>query len=247
MSEPPARLPRPHSAGRNRCAQLRGRMAKDDFLADKRTQQAVIMSLIVIGEAATKVMDGYVEFTQAHADVPWRSMRNMRNRMAHGYFDINLDVVWETVQEWLPALLQQLPAVRQDADDEDRNDNCERGSPMTVESRIFSVAEYVQPSEGEPIRSVVLETRDSIIVVWHVHPGQEIAAHIHPHGQDTWTVLSGMADYFQGNGIVRALREGEIAVARPGQVHGARNTGTEPFVLVSVVASANAGFVLAER
>ena len=83
--------------------------------------------LIVIGEAATKVMDGYVEFTQAHADVPWRSMRNMRNRMAHGYFDINLDVVWETVQEWLPALLQQLPAVRQDADDEDRNDNCERG------------------------------------------------------------------------------------------------------------------------
>ncbi|MBL2872342.1 DUF86 domain-containing protein [Klebsiella pneumoniae] len=102
-------------------------MAKDDFLADKRTQQAVIMSLIVIGEAATKVMDGYVEFTQAHADVPWRSMRNMRNRMAHGYFDINLDVVWETVQEWLPALLQQLPAVRQDADDEDRNDNCERG------------------------------------------------------------------------------------------------------------------------
>jgi len=86
------------------------------------TGQAVIMSLIVIGEAATKVMDGYVEFTQAHADVPWRSMRNMRNRMAHGYFDINLDVVWETVQEWLPALLQQLPAVRQDADDEDRND-----------------------------------------------------------------------------------------------------------------------------
>jgi len=64
-------------------------LAKDDFLADKRTQQAVIMSLIIIGEAATKVTDGYAEFTQAHADVPWRSMRNMRNRMAHGYFDIN--------------------------------------------------------------------------------------------------------------------------------------------------------------
>ncbi len=52
---------------------------------------------------------------------------------------------------------------------------------------------------------VVLETRDSIIVAWHVHPGQEIGDHIHPHGQDTWTVLSGMADYFQGNAIVRAL------------------------------------------
>ena len=97
-------------------------LAKDDFLADKRTQQAVIMSLIIIGEAATKVMDGYAEFTQAHAEMPWRSMRNMRNRMAHGYFDIDLDVVWETAQEWLPQLLKQLSAVRQDADDEDQND-----------------------------------------------------------------------------------------------------------------------------
>ncbi|EGH04989.1 hypothetical protein ALP66_02848 [Pseudomonas amygdali pv. photiniae] len=88
---------------------------KGDFLADKRTQQAVIMSLIIVGEAATKVMDGYAEFTQAHAEMPWRSMRNMRNRMAHGYFDINLDVVWETVQEWLPTLLKQLFLVRQDA------------------------------------------------------------------------------------------------------------------------------------
>ena len=86
---------------------------KDDFLADKRTQQAVIMNFIIIGEAATRVMDGYTQFTQAHPEVPWRSMRNMRNRMAHGYFDINLDVVWETVQEWLPALLKQLSAIRQ--------------------------------------------------------------------------------------------------------------------------------------
>ena len=97
-------------------------LAKDAFLADKRTQRAVIMSLIIVGEAATKVMDFYAEFTQAHPEVPWRSMRNMRNRMAHGYFDINLDVVWETTQEWLPALLEQLPAVRQDADDEGRSE-----------------------------------------------------------------------------------------------------------------------------
>lgn len=76
------------------------------------------MSLIIIGEAATKVMDGYAEFTQVHSEVPWRSMRNMRNRMAHGYFDINLDVVWETAQEWLLALLKQLPAVRRAAEDQ---------------------------------------------------------------------------------------------------------------------------------
>jgi len=90
-------------------------MPKEAFLNDKRTQRAVIMSLIIIGEAATKVMDGHSRFIQAHPEVPWSSMRNMRNRMAHGYFDINLDIVCETVQAWLPMLLDQLPAVRRDA------------------------------------------------------------------------------------------------------------------------------------
>ncbi len=108
-------------AAADACSFVEG-MDKDDFLADRRTQQAVIMSLIVIGEAATKVMDSSAGFTQAHAEIPWRSMRNMRNRMAHGYFDINLDVVWETVQEWLPELLKQLPAARQDAEHLDCSD-----------------------------------------------------------------------------------------------------------------------------
>lgn len=118
---------------------------------------------------------------------------------------------------------------------------------MAAESRIFAVADYIRPSEGEPIRSVVLETPEAVIVVWHVHPGQEIAAHLHPNGQDTWTVLSGIADYLQGSGVVRTLKSGGIAVALPGQVHGARNIGAEPFVFVSVLASANAGYALAEQ
>lgn len=96
-------------------------LGKEEFLADKRTQQAVIMSLIIVGEAATKVMDRHSAFASDHAQVPWRSMRGMRNRIAHGYFDINLDVVWDTVQSALPELLKQLPAIRSDADDEDRN------------------------------------------------------------------------------------------------------------------------------
>lgn len=56
-------------AAMDACGFVEG-LTKDDFLADKRTQQAVIMSLIILGEAATKVMDGYVEFTQAHPEVP---------------------------------------------------------------------------------------------------------------------------------------------------------------------------------
>lgn len=103
-------------AAMDACSFMEG-LSKDDFLADKRTQQAVIMSLIIIGEAATKVMDGHAEFAAAHTEIPWRGMRGMRNRIAHGYFDINLDVVWETVQTALPALLKQWPAVREDAED----------------------------------------------------------------------------------------------------------------------------------
>lgn len=89
------------------CSFVEG-LENDDFINDKRTQQAVIMSLIIIGEAATKIMDRYPDFAEAHAHVPWRSMRGMRNRIAHGYFCIDLDVVWDTVQKALPELLEQL-------------------------------------------------------------------------------------------------------------------------------------------
>jgi len=98
-------------AAADACGFVEG-LSKADFLADKRTQQAVIMSLIIIGEAATKVMDRYAEFSAQHSEVPWRSMRGMRNHIAHGYFDINLDVVWETVKSALPELLERLSAAR---------------------------------------------------------------------------------------------------------------------------------------
>ena len=94
-------------AATDACSFIEG-LSKEDFLADKRTRQAVIMSLIVIGEAATKIMELHAEFTDLHLEVPWRSMRGMRNRIAHGYFDINLDVVWDTVQTALPELLERL-------------------------------------------------------------------------------------------------------------------------------------------
>jgi len=109
-------------AATDACTFVEG-LGKTDFLEDKRTQQAVIMSLVIVGEAATKVMDSYAEFTLSHTQIPWRSMRGMRNRIAHGYFDINLDVVWDTVRTALPDLLKQLPAVRQDAQDEGRRDD----------------------------------------------------------------------------------------------------------------------------
>jgi uncharacterized protein with HEPN domain len=66
-------------AATDACSFVEG-LGKADFLGDRRTQQAVVMSLVIIGEAATKIMDGYPDFVQAHAQLPWRNMRGMRNR-----------------------------------------------------------------------------------------------------------------------------------------------------------------------
>lgn len=79
------------------------------------TQQAVIMNIVIIGEAATKLLQNHNDFLNQHPQVPWRGMKGMRNRLAHGYFEIDLDVVWETVRMALPQLLQRLPAIRDSA------------------------------------------------------------------------------------------------------------------------------------
>ncbi|MDD2800840.1 MAG: DUF86 domain-containing protein [Methylococcales bacterium] len=100
------------------CSYIEG-LDKNEFIADKRTQQAVILNLVIIGEAATKLLKDYDQFLDQYPDVPWRSMKGMRNRIAHGYFEINLEVVWETVQTALPQLLDRLPAIRKSAETEE--------------------------------------------------------------------------------------------------------------------------------
>lgn len=88
---------------------------KTGCMADRRTQQAVLMNIVILGEAAGKVIAEFPAFAQDQADIPWRSIRGMRNHVAHAYFDINLDRVWETVTAALPDLALRLPAVHRAA------------------------------------------------------------------------------------------------------------------------------------
>jgi uncharacterized protein with HEPN domain len=62
-------------------------VVKADFLNGRRTQQAVVLNLITIGEAASRIVSDHSDFAAAHSEIPWAQMRGMRNRMAHGYFD----------------------------------------------------------------------------------------------------------------------------------------------------------------
>ncbi len=87
-------------------------MDKAGFAADKRTQQAVVLNLLVIGELAAKLIEQHGDFVTEHPGIAWASMKGMRNRIAHGYFELDIGVVWETVQRALPDLLGRLPAVR---------------------------------------------------------------------------------------------------------------------------------------
>jgi uncharacterized protein with HEPN domain len=68
------------------------------FLDNRMVQQAVILNLIVIGEAAVQIETEYPDFAAANSAVPWKKLRGMRNRMTHGYFDTDLEIVWDTVQ-----------------------------------------------------------------------------------------------------------------------------------------------------
>ncbi|MBI5717833.1 MAG: cupin domain-containing protein [Burkholderiales bacterium] len=112
-----------------------------------------------------------------------------------------------------------------------------------IPQRLFRVAEFLQPADGEPIRSVITESADAAVVAWYVKPGQRISAHVHPDGQDTWTILSGCGEYgIDARGASIAIAEGDVLVAHRGQVHGVRNTGQEPLVFVSVVSPAASGF-----
>jgi uncharacterized protein with HEPN domain len=93
------------------CSYVEG-MTKEDFLDDRRTQQAVVMNLIVVGEVATKILKEHQDFANQNTGVPWASMKGMRNRIAHGYYEINLETVWETAQAALPRLEEQLIEIK---------------------------------------------------------------------------------------------------------------------------------------
>lgn len=83
---------------------------KPDFLADLRTQQAVMLSFILLGEYASRALRVYPEFAAEHPDIPWVMIRGLRNQIAHSYSTIDLDAMWLTIEKSLPQLLSDLRA-----------------------------------------------------------------------------------------------------------------------------------------
>ncbi len=78
---------------------------RNDLYRDRMLLLALVKCIEIIGEAAGKVSDD----VRADApDIPWPNIVAMRNRLIHGYFDINPDIVWRTVDEEIPRLIVPL-------------------------------------------------------------------------------------------------------------------------------------------
>ena len=83
-------------------------IAYEDFLADDKTVYAVVRALEIVGEATKRIPQGICD---RHPQVPWRSMAGIRDKLIHDYVSVNLEVVWKTLTEDLPALLPMIERV----------------------------------------------------------------------------------------------------------------------------------------
>ena len=88
------------------------------FEKDEKTIYAVIRAVEIIGEAAGNIPE---EVRAKYPDIPWRDVRGMRSKLVHQYFGINMEVVWQTVREDIPALIAAITKiVKQEKKDEDK-------------------------------------------------------------------------------------------------------------------------------
>ena len=83
---------------------------REDLNVDRMLTLSCVRLLEVIGEAASQVSP---EFRAKYPQVPWNQITGMRNRLIHAYFDVNLDVLWETLAGSLPSLAHALEGILQ--------------------------------------------------------------------------------------------------------------------------------------
>jgi uncharacterized protein with HEPN domain len=85
-----------------------------EFLTNRLVQDAVIRNFEIIGEASNKIMKNYPDFVAQNADLPLTFAYSMRNALSHGYFKVDFEIVWRTIQTDLPRLYAQISTVIHD-------------------------------------------------------------------------------------------------------------------------------------
>jgi uncharacterized protein with HEPN domain len=88
-----------------RAIQFTEGMDYNSFSKDEKTVYAVIRAVEIIGEAAANIP---AKVRSEYPGIPWCEVKGMRNKLVHHYFGINVEVVWQTIQEDLPILITSL-------------------------------------------------------------------------------------------------------------------------------------------
>jgi uncharacterized protein with HEPN domain len=96
--------------GCDRILQYTSGMTHDRFLADSMAQDAVMRNIEILGEATRNLLDCMPNLLSVYPEIPWMDIYGMRNRIAHGYFFINLELVWAVAVVNVPELRQQIAA-----------------------------------------------------------------------------------------------------------------------------------------
>jgi uncharacterized protein with HEPN domain len=88
-----------------------GNVSKEDFGKNQLLIDAVIRNIEIVGEASNRIYKHHQEFRDAHPEVEWRGSYEMRNVVAHDYFKVDVNVVWDTIKNHLPAMRQTVQAL----------------------------------------------------------------------------------------------------------------------------------------
>jgi uncharacterized protein with HEPN domain len=83
----------------------------ESFSKDEEKQEAIIRKIEVAGEATNKLS---LACRKHYADIPWRAIAGMRDKLIHNYFDVDLDTVWDTATIDIPTLLPKIIVIREE-------------------------------------------------------------------------------------------------------------------------------------
>ena len=86
-------------------------VSKSYFLNNKEKQSAVIREIEIIGEAAKNIP---ASFRRKNANIPWKDIAGMRDKLMHHYFGVNLETVWKTIHEDIPYLKKEIYVIKKD-------------------------------------------------------------------------------------------------------------------------------------
>lgn len=84
------------------------RNQREDLREDVFLERGLVMSLYMIADLATRLQSEHPAFVASLPQVPWKDIRGLRNRIAHGYFETDIDIVWRAAVNEVPALARVL-------------------------------------------------------------------------------------------------------------------------------------------